>query len=48
MAFEDASGLFGFVPTTIYYDICHCNQEGNELLARAIAARLAQELAVGE
>jgi hypothetical protein len=45
VAFEDLSYLFDATPATIYYDICHYNQLGNEMLARAIAERLARELA---
>lgn len=44
VAFTDLSYLFEATSATIYYDICHYNQEGNEMLARAIAERLAREL----
>jgi len=44
VAFEDLSYLFASTPGTIYYDICHYNQRGNEMLARAIVQRLAREL----
>jgi hypothetical protein len=45
VAFEDLSYIFESTPETIYYDICHCNQQGNVMMARAVAARLARELA---
>ncbi len=41
VVFADMSYLFEDTGETIYYDICHYNQQGNEMLARAIAARLA-------
>lgn len=44
VAFEDLTSLFGETTETIYYDICHYNQQGNEMLARAIAARLGTQL----
>lgn len=45
VAFADLSYLFESTPDTIYYDICHYNQQGNEMFARAIAARLASAVA---
>ena len=44
VAFADLSYLFEATSATIYYDICHYHQEGNEMLARAIAEHLAREL----
>lgn len=38
--FLDASLLFGAVAEPIYYDHCHFNQRGNEILADALAERL--------
>jgi hypothetical protein len=45
VAFEDLSYLFEPITNTIYYDICHYNQQGNEMVARSIATRLAEQLA---
>jgi hypothetical protein len=40
VVFADLSGLFESTPGPIYYDVCHYNQQGNEMLAREIAALL--------
>ena len=44
IAFEDLSYAFESTDQTIYYDICHYNQQGNESIAHAVAKRLAFEL----
>jgi hypothetical protein len=40
IAFLDASRLFVDVKKTLYFDACHFGQEGNDLLADAIATML--------
>jgi hypothetical protein len=40
VAFLDASRVFADVAETLYYDACHFNVAGNELLARRIADAL--------
>lgn len=42
--FLDASMLFAEVEETLYYDACHFNRAGNELLAHAIAAAFLRTL----
>ena len=44
VVFADLSYLFESTGETIYYDICHYNQRGNELLAKEVAALVAAEL----
>jgi hypothetical protein len=38
--FYDASLVFADVGETLYYDACHFNARGNEILAEAVAARM--------
>ena len=42
--FCDASMIFAEVEDTLYYDACHFNRAGNELLAQAIAAAFLRSL----
>jgi hypothetical protein len=45
IAFHDLTGTFADVDRTIYSDeCCHLNLEGNRILARTIAERLADLL----
>jgi hypothetical protein len=37
VAFADLSRVFVSERRTIYYDVCHLNQVGNELLAEHVA-----------
>ncbi|MCK6448429.1 MAG: hypothetical protein L6Q99_18725 [Planctomycetes bacterium] len=43
--FLDASRIFADVEQTLYYDNCHFGDEGNRLLAEAIAKRLLEDTA---
>jgi len=42
--FLDASRIFADVGETLYYDPCHFNRRGNELLAHAVAAAFLRSL----
>jgi hypothetical protein len=46
--FEDLTGIFASATRELYIDnCCHVNKEGNEFLARAIAAALATRMSNG-
>lgn len=45
--YYDLSGIFEGVENSLYYDICHFNQQGNIILAQAIARAIASSYEVG-
>lgn len=45
VAFFDASPVFAEVEETLYYDACHFNRRGNEILGRAMGRAFVEQLA---
>ena len=44
VSYKDLTDIFSTSTDTIYYDVCHFNQKGNELLAMAIATYIKEHL----
>ena len=42
--YKDLTDIFLKVEDTIYYDICHYNQKGNEIFAKSIAVHIISHL----